>query len=91
MLVHHQKMERKTTWSLLLSTQWIKLAPLKVLSFTVFAPTTAYSSFHLLTYLRKALAGFCLGGALTRVDLRSTDSSIILCIKSFDLFWSSEL
>lgn len=37
----------------------------------------SYSSFHLLTYSRKALAGFLLGGARTRVDLRTTDSSSI--------------
>lgn len=50
------------------------------------------SSFHLLTYLRNALAGLSFALDWTRVDLRSTASSnAILWAKSFDLFCSAVL
>lgn len=52
----------------------------------------AYISFHLFTYLRNKCVAFSLGGARTRVDLRTRASSISsLCTASLDLVCSCEL
>lgn len=52
-----------------------------------------YISFHLFTYLRNDCPEFSPGGARTRLDLltRASSSISILCISSFDLFWSPKL